>query len=221
MKFLAPMNEYGIFADVNGIPKTTSLRIAEFFEKNHQHVLRDIENLDCSPEFNQSNFGRIKYKDIRGRNQPAYEMTKNGFMFLVMGYTGAKAAKIKEEYIKRFDEMESFIASLNAARGDFDLLTDAIRDAFGANTPSHIYSNEINMLNKLVTGMTAKQFKEKHNIEKGGSIRPYLTQEQLDALDKLQRVDIGFLEAFPNYQDRKLRLTEYYNRLREMKKLAA
>ena len=75
---------------------TTSLIVAEKFHKNHYHVLRDIENLDCSISFAKSNFGFSTYKDSTGRKLPMYLLTKDGFMFLVMGYRGKKAAEIKE-----------------------------------------------------------------------------------------------------------------------------
>ena len=87
----------------DGQPVVSSLTIAEAFGKQHKHVLRDIETLDCSPEFRRPNFGPIFYKDSFGREQRAYEMTKNGYMFLVMGYSGEKAGRIKEGYIYAFD----------------------------------------------------------------------------------------------------------------------
>lgn len=89
---------------------TSSLKVAEMFHKSHAHVLRDIENLDCSAEFNQSNFGFVKYKDAKGEMRPMYYMTKDGFTFLVMGYRGKKAAEFKEAYIKAFNEMEKILA---------------------------------------------------------------------------------------------------------------
>ena len=67
---------------------TTSLIVAQVFGKEHAKVVRDIENLSCSSNFNAANFGVIEYNDSRGRIQRAYEMTKDGFSFLVMGYTG-------------------------------------------------------------------------------------------------------------------------------------
>jgi Rha family phage regulatory protein len=94
---------------------TTSLKVAEVFHKNHGHVLRDIENLDCSKEFRQSNFGLISYADDYGRSQPMYYMTKDGFTFLVMGYRGKKAAAFKEAYISAFNKMEKFITEKKSA----------------------------------------------------------------------------------------------------------
>ena len=90
---------------------TTSLIIAEIFGKNHQHVLRDIDNLDCPNDFNTSNFGLISYTDSMNREQRAYELTKDGFSFLVMGYTGAKAAKFKVDFINEFNKREDMLKS--------------------------------------------------------------------------------------------------------------
>lgn len=93
----------------NGNDVTTSLIVAEVFGKEHKNVLRDIENLSCSEGFNRLNFERITYKDARNREQSAYEMTKDGFSFLVMGYTGEKAGEFKERFINEFNKRESLL----------------------------------------------------------------------------------------------------------------
>ena len=71
---------------------TTSLIIAQAFEKEHKNVLRDIENLECSPEFYQLNFEPINYEAEIGRGGgkrefTAYRITRDGFAFLAMGFT--------------------------------------------------------------------------------------------------------------------------------------
>lgn len=95
----------------NGNNVTTSLIIAEIFDKRHDNVIRDIQNMECSPEFNALNFEEIKYSDSRGRIQTAYEITKDGFSFLVMGYTGAKAGEFKEKFINEFNKREAMLKS--------------------------------------------------------------------------------------------------------------
>lgn len=92
---------------------TTSLMVAQRFNKNHRDVLRAIKNIDCSPEFNERNFALVDYVDGKGEKRPMYRMTKNGFVFLVMGFTGKEAAQFKESYINAFDEMHDFINSQN------------------------------------------------------------------------------------------------------------
>lgn len=65
------------------------------------------------------------------------------------------------------------------------------------------------MLNRIVLGMTAKQFRKKNGVEKGQSIRPYLSQDQISLLDDLQTVDIGLLLSVQDFQERKRILTNY------------
>ncbi|MEE6782328.1 Rha family transcriptional regulator [Escherichia coli B9:H18] len=91
----------------NGRAVTTSVAIAEFFGKRHERVLDKIRNLDCSSSFNEHNFVSVTYTDTKGEKRPMYQITKNGFVFLVMGFTGKKAAAFKEAYIAEFDRMEA------------------------------------------------------------------------------------------------------------------
>ncbi|WBF68504.1 Rha family transcriptional regulator [Desulfovibrio subterraneus] len=91
----------------NGQPMTTSLKVAEVFGKEHKHILRDIEPLDCSEEFRESNFGLSSYQPAGAkRSYPMYHITRDGFTFLAMGFTGARAAEFKEQYISAFNAME-------------------------------------------------------------------------------------------------------------------
>ena len=221
LKELIPKDEYGIFADNHDTARVDSLFVADFFEKEHKNVVREIERLTASDsglsqEFNALNFERITYRDSRGRKQRAYGMTRDGFVLLVMGFTGQKALRFKELYIKRFNEMEKFIKTLVSARQEFPLLTENIKLLHDKPKPYH-FSNECDMLNRIVLGMTAKQFRLANDIEKGKSIRPYLSKEQIDMLETLQKVDVGLLVAFPNYEDRKRHLEWYKTKLEEEK----
>lgn len=97
--------------------KTTSLKVAELFNKQHKDVLRKLESLDCSPEFTSAHFcahvQTIEIGNGATRESKYYEMTKDGFMFLVMGFTGAAAAKIKEAYINTFNQMAAMLYNLH------------------------------------------------------------------------------------------------------------
>lgn len=94
---------------------TSSLKVAEMFHKSHAHVLRDIQSLDCSKDFTESNFGLSRYKDATGKYNPFYYITKDGFAFLVMGYRGKRAAQFKEDYIKAFNLMENTLKERSTA----------------------------------------------------------------------------------------------------------
>ena len=106
------MNEL-VFRNANGVPMTTSMLVAETFKKPHFQVLRDIDNLECSDCFRESNFVfSFKIREIAngGHKEERYcNLTKDGFTFLAMGYTGKKAAEFKEKYIAAFNAMERTI----------------------------------------------------------------------------------------------------------------
>ncbi|GAB6909650.1 hypothetical protein DESC_810088 [Desulfosarcina cetonica] len=78
-----------------GRPVTTSLKVAEYFGKRHDNVIQSIQTLDCSDEFGALNFQETSYVDKSNRQKPMYEMTRDGWAFLVMGFTGKKAARSK------------------------------------------------------------------------------------------------------------------------------
>lgn len=86
---------------------TTSLTVAQAFEKEHFNVLRDIEKLECSETFRALNFEATEYQDAQGKMRPAYRMTRDGFSFLAMGFTGKKAAAWKEKFLEAFNAMEA------------------------------------------------------------------------------------------------------------------
>lgn len=102
-----------VFRNANGVPMTTSQLVAETFKKPHFQVLRDIDNLECSDCFRESNFVfSFKIREIAngGHKEERYcNLTKDGFTFLAMGYTGKKAAEFKEKYIAAFNAMERTI----------------------------------------------------------------------------------------------------------------
>lgn len=91
----------------NNLLIVTSLQIAESFNKAHRNVLRDIKNIECSSEFKESNFVASSYKNTRGKVIPIFNVTRDGFSILAMGYTGKEAMAFKEAFIKAFNHMEN------------------------------------------------------------------------------------------------------------------
>jgi Rha family phage regulatory protein len=90
-----------------GVPVVNSRHVAEFFEKRHDHVLRDIEQL-ASPDLGALKWFRAaEYIDEQGKARPSYDLTRQGFTLLAMGWTGDRAMNFKVRYIQAFDEMEA------------------------------------------------------------------------------------------------------------------
>lgn len=101
---------------LNNTVVTSSLIVADYFGKRHKDVLRSISMLECSTEFNQRNFAPVTYQDAKGEKRPMYYLTRDGFTFLAMGFTGKVAAKFKEAYINAFNEMEEMLRKQETTR---------------------------------------------------------------------------------------------------------
>ncbi|MCD9518326.1 Rha family transcriptional regulator [Photobacterium phosphoreum] len=98
---------------------TDSLTVSKHFNKQHKDVLKKIESLDCSDIFTSANFcayvQKLNIGNSAVRDSKAYQMTKDGFMFLVMGFTGKRAAAVKEAYINAFNQMAEQLKKKPAA----------------------------------------------------------------------------------------------------------
>lgn len=114
---LVMQNEWGAII-------TTTLRIAELFEKHHKNILRDVEKLkqQLPKEFNELNFGRVDYTDTKGEKRPMYTLTRDAFSLLVMGFTGEKALQWKLKYIEAFNAMEKELRAKRLC--EFQQITD-------------------------------------------------------------------------------------------------
>ena len=217
MKELIKQNEFGISVlDKDKSVRVDSRYIAEVFGKLHKDVIKAIRNITSknsgySEEFSQRNFALVKYADAKGEKRPMYLLTRDGFTALVFGFTGAKANQFKEWYINRFNEMEERLQSLMLARYECPELTDALKSLNSDN--KFIYSNEFNMINKIVLGMSTKKFREMKGIEKSDSIRPYLSAKEIDYIQKLQKYDSVLVDVVPDYDMRKLALEKHFTKL--------
>lgn len=97
--------------EIDGQPMTTSRKVAARFRKAHKTVLRSIKRIEAvQPEFSRLNFVPRDYVDERGKSQPEYRMTRDGFSLLAMGFTGDEAMQWKVLYINAFNAMADEIA---------------------------------------------------------------------------------------------------------------
>lgn len=85
---------------------TTSVIIAERFEKQHLEVVNTILEMECSDDFRRDNFELSSQPGRDGKNQPIYFITKRGFIMLAMRFSGEKAYKFREAFIDAFEKME-------------------------------------------------------------------------------------------------------------------
>ena len=109
-----------VFVENNQV-LTDSRKVAEYFEKRHDHVIRDIERCKGDLPKNggvENAIIKSAYVDAKGESRPMYLLNRDGFMFVVMGFTGEKAAHLKWSYIQAFNAMEAKLKGQQELKGD-------------------------------------------------------------------------------------------------------
>lgn len=110
--FLAPEDDTPVPAPrvflQGGQAFCSSREIAEHFEKQHKNVLQAIANiLQDAGEFGRLNFQPSSYTTVQGKEQRSFNLTRDGFSLLVMGFTGSAAMQWKLKYIEAFNALEN------------------------------------------------------------------------------------------------------------------
>lgn len=162
----------------------TSLDIAETFGKEHKRVLQDIRELECSEDFRRHNFVQSSYVNSQNKKQPMYYVTRDGFTLLAMGYTGEKAMKFKEGYIRQFNAMEKLLIGKIKEREKGIAVRQAFTKAIQQSSENermhgHAYSTYTDVIYKSIFGKNAKQLREEFGITKKESMRDYFSEEDL------------------------------------------
>lgn len=113
-----------ILSHRNNVVTADSREIAEHFDKRPSEVNRTIEDLiaqtsvqNCTDLFIPST-----YADSYGREQKNYQLTRDGFSLLVMGFTGSRALEWKLKYIRAFNEMEQRLSTVRIPQTFADAL---------------------------------------------------------------------------------------------------
>ncbi|EJR2865550.1 Rha family transcriptional regulator [Salmonella enterica] len=194
-------------------PVTTSQAIARYFGRDHDKIVKRIEHLDCSAEFLTRNFRRVKFNH-KGRNLTAYEVTKDGFTFLAMGFTGKKAAAFKEAYIAQFNYMANWMIERIETKSEMRSMGDAMKcyiERTGDTQHGHAYNNECTFLARLVLGMHPPVWAKRNGIP-SKKVRDHMNADQLALLAYLESRNCALLDMDISTPERKERLTELAQR---------
>ncbi|EAH6084652.1 phage antirepressor Ant [Campylobacter jejuni] len=157
-----------------------SLDLAKVFNKNHRHILETAKNQPQN-DFTESNFILSTYKDKKGELRPCYNLTRDGFSLLVMGFTGEKAYKWKIEFIKAFNEMEKRLRNIEYEKHDKLAFRQSLGYKSQLKQQKEKYENKIKAL--------------KYDLEKKKqlSFKRKLSKEELLELRKILAKDYGIL----------------------------
>ena len=190
---------------------TSSREVSASFEKQHYHVIRDIEGM----KKDVSNFGAMfyesEYKDSYGRSQKMYLMNRDGFSLLAMGFTGTKALEWKLKYIDAFNKMEIELKRLYEERKQWEIerakgtvirhmLTDTIKmKVMDSPHKKFAYPNYTKLIYKVLFNKSLKELQESLGVKNKESVRDYLTADDLRDIETMETLVSSLLNCGFSY----------------------
>ncbi len=188
-----------------------STDVANYFEREHKNVLVSIEKCLIEQPSLLADFSATKHSK-KGGTHKRYEMSRRGFSYLILGFTGKKANQFKLDYIDQFDRMEEYLRdTLDSRSGALEMcrLLQDTREAIGKETKAHHYINEHNLIYRVAFGKDAKHLHEDLSIAEGQPIAEALDDQQLRVISGLRHYDASLLTLGCGYQSRKEKLEDY------------
>jgi len=195
----------------------SSLEISELTGKEHRNVMSDIRKMLDDLNLDAANFSAT-YKAGRNNTYECFNLPKRESMILVSGYSVVMRAAI----IDRWQELENKellererIETRQQAKLDAPLMIKSLADMRvreGKESPPHVFSNEHNMIYRIVLGFTAKKYKEEHGLNDDVNLRDVLSLEEIKALEQLQKHNTTLIELDFSFEQRKTELTKIFMR---------
>lgn len=179
---------------------TTSRIVAKVFGKEHSDVIKVIENLkEGIGKSSDTYFILLNKKNEQNKQYyKEYELTRDGYSLLVMGFTGEKALKFKLDFINAFNSMEQELKRIYEERQQWNIerekgklvrhiLTDTIKMKV-ADSPNKkfMYPNYTKLIYKLLFNKSFDELKKMYNIKPKESLRDYISSEELKELEQME-----------------------------------
>ena len=195
--------------------------VAEHFEKQHKDVLESIRNLTAEKSATKSMFIETSFES-RGKFYPQYELTRDGFSLLVMGFTGSKALEWKLKYIEAFNEMERELKRLFEERKRTEIerakgiiirhvLTDTIKMKI-ADSPNKkfAYPNYTKLIYRTIFGKSLKELQADFGVKPKETVRDYMTAEQLKEVESMEMLVSSLINLGMSYDEIKSFIQQKY-----------
>ena len=191
---------------------TTSLKVSEKFEKNHQHILESIDKLTVENSTVANMFRLSKYKAENGHQYRMYEMDRDGFSLLVMGFTGEKALKWKLDYINAFNTMENELKRIYTERQQWQIerdkgvvirhiLTDTIKMKISDSPHKRFaYPNYTNLIYRTIFGKSAKELETEYEVKPRENLRDFFTGEDLSKVQSMEMLISSLINCGWGYE---------------------
>jgi len=198
------------------VKSMSSLEIAELTGKDHAKVLIDIRKMLDELGILTSDFSTVR--KVRGKEYDVFNLPKRETIILVSGYSVAMRAAI----VDRWQELEAKEllederkVSRQQARLEAPLMTKALQDArarLGKESPPHVFSNDYDMIYRIVLGLPSKKYKAEQGIDDKTNLRDVLSLEQIKAIEALQRLNQSMHELDYDFDTRKEKLHQVFMR---------
>ena len=200
----------------------SSLEIAELVDVRHDKAKQSIERLSDRGVISLPPMGEVKLKrERRLETVSVYNVCKRDTYVIVAQLSPEFTGRLVDRWL----ELESAEAERSTAKAmdaenrsalrmEYRPMTDAlksVREDIGKETRAHHYSNEADMINRIVTGYPAKKYKAVHEMP-DSSLRDLLTPIQKQAMLSLQKANTVYLEEGLSFDERKERLNTLFNR---------
>lgn len=195
----------------------SSREIAKLTNKEHKNVLRVIRDLILD-QILDAQIEPLKFS-YKGQEFDYFELNKRDSIVLVARLNPQFMAAIVDRWTyleNKLAEKESLKATRQESKLEYKPMTNAIKEAHEEIKPYH-FSNEADLINRIALGMTANKFRKHHEIEKGEAIRDYMTVCQLNCIIDLQRANTVYIEDGLGFEERKVKLTNLFNRKHKQK----
>lgn len=207
---------------VKGEPVVSTEVIATEFGRRHDNVMQNIRSLIETEHLGALDFKESSYMNKQNKVQPCFELTERGFLIAMPFIGGDKArdgqVRLVDSFIgyrEKAKKEAAIQAERDLARVEYRPMTNAIkssRESEGKEAEHYHFSNEANMINRIVLGTTAAKFRKENDIGKAEAIRDYLAAEQIRAITELQRADTVFITMGWGFEQRKAELTRLFDR---------
>ncbi|ENZ0270370.1 Rha family transcriptional regulator [Morganella morganii] len=194
-------------------PVVTTDVVAIEFGRRHDNVLQNIRGLIESGHLGLLDFKESSYLNTQNKEQPCFELTERGFLIVMPFIGGDKArdgqVRLVDSFI-RFREKAAKEAQVqierNVARVEYKPMTDAVKQSKvdeGKDPAPYHFSNEADLINRIVLGTSSAKFRKDKDIGKTEPIRDYLSHQQIRAITELQRANTVFITMGWDFEQRK------------------
>lgn len=215
---------------VHEVRAMSSLEIAELTGKRHDNVLRDIKATHFFSEYlrklkseyshclGASNDLGVKEVTFRVRTNfktyQAIELNYRFTMIVISGYSEQLRTQVIDRWLELEQENRALHLERDKAKSLYPDMNKVLEAEYinekGHKPNHHLYSNNANMINRIVIKMSSKAYKAKHSLNKTFQIRDNFTKVELELVSKLERFNTVLVELGDSYLIRKAKLTDKF-----------